>query len=270
MRGIGYALLRREIYFLIIFFILDGLTNPSFADFTYFFYLNVIGISKFMFAMITLIGQVCQVIGVIIFEQFLKNIEVRWLIFWNVIFAILGAFFAYAFAMRWNLACNINDISFLIFTTVVFSSIQMAFSTLPILSLFAKICPKRIEGTMYAFLTGVINLDQGVLQPMMGSFVNSQFVGVTKDDQSGYPTLMLIAFICSFLGFALLPLIPMKKDIEELREQRDKEEKEELEQRRKRKEERRKNREENKMNAAGMNEGGDMDPLLAPSINRLQ
>lgn len=71
---------------------------------------------------------------------------------------------------------------------------------------------------MYAFLTGVINLDQGVLQPMIGSFINSQFVGVNKDDQSGYPTLMLIAFICSFLGFALLPLILMKKDLEELRE----------------------------------------------------
>ena len=68
MRGIGYALMRREIYFLIIYFILDGLTNPSFADFTYFFYLNVIGISKMMFAMLTLIGQVCQVIGVILFE----------------------------------------------------------------------------------------------------------------------------------------------------------------------------------------------------------
>jgi len=56
MRGIGNALLRREIYFLIIYFIIDGLTNPRFDDFTYFYYLNVLGISKFMFAMITLIG----------------------------------------------------------------------------------------------------------------------------------------------------------------------------------------------------------------------
>jgi len=52
---------------------------------------------------------------------------------------------------------------------------------------------------------------------------------VNKDDQSGYPTLMLVAFICSFIGFALLPLIPMKQDIDDLRVERDKEEKEELE-----------------------------------------
>jgi hypothetical protein len=30
MRGIGNSLLRKEIYFLIIYFILDGLINPSF------------------------------------------------------------------------------------------------------------------------------------------------------------------------------------------------------------------------------------------------
>lgn len=81
------------------------------------------------------------------------------------------------------------------------------------LSLFAKICPKRIEGTMFALLTGTYNLDSSVIAPMMGSWINYQFVGVTKDDQSGYSTLCLISFICSFLGFLLLPLIPLRKDV---------------------------------------------------------
>lgn len=142
----------------------------------------------------------------------------------------------------------------------------MAFQIIPILSLFAKICPKRIEGTMYAFLTGVMNLDTGVIQPAMGSWINSQFVGVNKDDQSGYPTLCLIAFICSFIGFALLPLILMKDDLEEIRIKREKEEEEELGLRKQRREERQKRREEFKNDAAAggsaMNEGGDTEPLL--------
>jgi len=77
------------------------------------------------------------------------------------------------FAMRWNLALGINDYAFLIFTIVIFGVIQIAFGTLPILALFAKITPRRIEGTMFAFFTGTSNLDQGVLQPMMGSFINA-------------------------------------------------------------------------------------------------
>mmetsp|Transcript_1696 Transcript_1696/g.2992 ORF Transcript_1696/g.2992 Transcript_1696/m.2992 type:complete len:173 (-) Transcript_1696:582-1100(-) len=86
MRMIGWALQRKEIYCVVIYFILDGLTNPSFADFSYFFLMNVIGVSKFMFAMITLIGQICSVIGVMLYEKFLKETEVRTVLFWNVIF----------------------------------------------------------------------------------------------------------------------------------------------------------------------------------------
>lgn len=74
-----------------IYFILDGFTNPSFGDFTYFFLMNVVGVSKFMFAMIALIGQICSLIGVLIYENFLKETEVRTVIMWNVVFGIVGA-----------------------------------------------------------------------------------------------------------------------------------------------------------------------------------
>ena len=121
--------------------------------------MNVIGVSKFMFAMITLIGQVCALIGVLIYENFLKESEVRTVIMFNVIFGILGAWFNYMLAMRWNLEMGISDYAFLIFTDVVFGAISLSFGTLPILALFAKITPKRIEGTMFAFLTGTSNLD---------------------------------------------------------------------------------------------------------------
>ena len=56
MRGIRDSLLRKEIYTLVIYFLIDGFTSPSFGDFTYFFLMNVVGISKFMYAMMTLIG----------------------------------------------------------------------------------------------------------------------------------------------------------------------------------------------------------------------
>jgi len=49
----------QEIYFLVIFFIVKGFINPTFEEFTYFFLINVIGVSKFVFALIILNGQVC-------------------------------------------------------------------------------------------------------------------------------------------------------------------------------------------------------------------
>ena len=61
--------------------------------------------------------------------------------------------------MRWNLSWGISDYFFLIFTDVVFGAISTAFGLLPIMALFAKITPRRIEGTMFAFLTGTANFD---------------------------------------------------------------------------------------------------------------
>ena len=160
----------------------------------------------------------CGVIGVIIYERFLKTREVRSVLTINVFIVIVGAFLAFVFAKRWNLDLDISDYIFLFFTDVVFAATAMAFSTLPIMALFAKITPPRIEGTMFAFLTGTSNLDLMVLQPLMGNFVNL-FVGVNKDDLSGYSTLILVQLCCSPIGFLLIYLIPLKDDIDESQKQ---------------------------------------------------
>lgn len=218
LRLIGRSLTRPEIYRVVIFFILEGLTKPSFADYTYFFLMNTIGVSKFMFAIITLVGQICGVVGVIIYERVLKTREVRTVLAINVCITILGAFLAFVFAKRWNLEFSCSDYVFLFLTDVVFAATAMAFSTLPIMALFAKITPPRIEGTMFAFLTGTSNLDLMVLQPLMGNFVNL-FVGVNKDDLSGYSTLILVQLCCSPIGFLLIYLIPLKDEIDESQKQ---------------------------------------------------
>ena len=55
----------------------------------------------------------------------------------------------------------------------------MAFNMLPCMALAAKIIPKGLEGTLYAFITGIMNLDTMTLQPLVGNFINVDFVGVT-------------------------------------------------------------------------------------------
>ena len=53
-RIIGKALTYREIYFLVIFFLTFAVLNPRFEEFTYFFLLNVIHISKLVFSLLVL------------------------------------------------------------------------------------------------------------------------------------------------------------------------------------------------------------------------
>jgi hypothetical protein len=120
-----------------------------------------------------------------------------------------------AFALRLNLQVGINDIAFILMTDTLFGVTSLAMYVLPTMALFAKITPSRIEGTVFAFLTGSVNLANTVISPMIGVYLNNKFVGVTADDLSGYSTLCAIGIMTSFLGFFVVPLIPLKDDINE-------------------------------------------------------
>lgn len=210
----------REIFQVVIFFLSLALLNPTFSEFSYFFLLNVIGISKFMFSLLVLIGQICHVIGAIVYKAFCRNVDTRTMVFISLITTSISCFLNYCFAKRWNVGWGIPDLVFLLTTDVVFGIISTLLYTLPIMALFAKITPPRIEGTTFAFLTGTMNFGSTVISPGVGTFINHEWVGVSKKNLSGYSTLCLVAFICSIVSFALLPLIPSKKNIKEWRAKR--------------------------------------------------
>jgi len=111
--------------------------------------------------------------------------------------------------------------AFIVLTDTIFGVIAQAMSTLPTLALFAKITPTKIEGTVFAFLTGTTNLASNVLSPMVGVWINEKYFGVTAEDLSQYPNLCLVSLITSFLGFLVVPLIPTKLDIQEYQEERE-------------------------------------------------
>ena len=148
----------REIYFVVIFFLIKGFLNPSFEDFTYYFLMDEIHLSKFMFALLILVAQVCVIIGALIYKAFCRGVETRTMVLVAMIINSVGIFLAFIFAKRWNLDMGIDDIFFLFFSDVVISVLATVFFSLPIFSFFAKITPAKVEATVYAFLTGTTDL----------------------------------------------------------------------------------------------------------------
>jgi len=58
--------------------------------------------------------------------------------------------------------------------------------------LFAKITPPYIEATVYALLTGMYNLSNFTVSPMMGVLINRVFVNVTNSNLDDFYKLLLI------------------------------------------------------------------------------
>lgn len=135
-----------------------------------------------MFSILILIAQICHVIGALLYKGWFRDIDTRWMIFWAFVVMTIAAFLNYTFAMRWNLEIGIPDLVFLLFTDIVFNTVVTILIVLPLFALFAKVTPRKIEGTIFAFLTGTMNLGYAIISPAIGAWYNHQFVGVNKND----------------------------------------------------------------------------------------
>jgi hypothetical protein len=133
-----------------------------------------------MFAMLVLISQICHIVGALIYKAYFRQTDTRTMVLIAFIINVFSTFLTYCFAKRWNLQWGISDLVFLLFTDIIFSTIGFLFFTLPIMALFAKVTPPKIEGTTYAFLTGTMNFCRAVISPAIGTWINHEFVHVNK------------------------------------------------------------------------------------------
>lgn len=89
----------------------------------------------------------------------------------SVIIGVFSSVISMIFVMRWNLLLGISDLAFILLTDTVTSVLGLAFTQMPMMILFAKITPKNIEATVFAFLTGTSNFT-GIFGSWTGSFIN--------------------------------------------------------------------------------------------------
>ena len=74
---------------------------------------------------------------------------------------------------------------FMVVTSTVTDLLNDAFQRLPGMVLFAKMIPSNIESSMFAMLTGLMNLSNGFSAKMLGNLINV-FVGV-EDETAKMP-----------------------------------------------------------------------------------
>jgi len=179
-----------EINHILIFFIVGAFFSPDFSVFNYYFLMNTIGITQMQYSQIATASQVAGLLGAMIYQKWLMECNVRTIIKWSIVLNIVAGFVDYLFIIRVTKEkYGIEDIYFLYGTTIIFGIVSNAISFLPIMALFARIIPKKIEGTMYAFLTGVWNLSNDVICTQLGYYINVKFFNVTGEDLHDFKKL---------------------------------------------------------------------------------
>mmetsp|Transcript_37888 Transcript_37888/g.33905 ORF Transcript_37888/g.33905 Transcript_37888/m.33905 type:complete len:131 (+) Transcript_37888:1006-1398(+) len=122
----------------------------------FYFYTNKLNFNPEFLGELSLFSSLASVIGIYCFNKYLHDMSFKKVLVWtNVISVILGMTLL-LLVTRANVALGIPDKLFCIGDSVVLTAIGEV-SLMPVLVMACRICPKSIEGTMYALLMSTIN-----------------------------------------------------------------------------------------------------------------
>jgi hypothetical protein len=124
----------------------------------------------------------------------------------------IGSVFTMLFVLRLNLLVGISDIVFIIFTSTIVDTLNLAFSLMPAMVLFARVTPNHIEATIFAFLTSINNLN-GVVSSNVGVLINNLFVGVDQNNLEKVYILIAISCVTTLIPLTFVKLVPLKSEM---------------------------------------------------------
>jgi Na+/melibiose symporter-like transporter len=121
---------------------------------------------------ISIVGNISLLLGTVLYNRLFKNLEFRYILAFSNIIVFIGNLVGLAVVLGLHKSIGISAFELFLFQNLFEDAMLMAFIDLPLMVLFAKIIPKRIEGSVFAFLTGTINFSNNNISPMIGSAIN--------------------------------------------------------------------------------------------------
>jgi folate/biopterin transporter len=199
-----WTFLKMDIIFKPVIFIFCYSMTPSYSDPLFFFYTSVLRFSPIVMGRLRLIYGIATVAGIIIYNKYLKNISFKKIMWSSTILSIIFNMFSIVVTSRFNLKLGIPDFWFCL-TADALTMALAEINTLPLLILACNICPKNIEGTLYAFLMSVYNL-ASMVSNQLGALLTSR-LGITNTNFENLSWLILIANVVYILPMPSLYLI---------------------------------------------------------------
>lgn len=195
----------QELWRSILFFVIMGSFIPSFSTFLYYYETDVLGISQIVISWLSVISYFCLFLSVFMYQALLKEVDIRWMMFIGLLINMFGAAASIMFVK--GIYLGMPPVVFLLMSSTVTDTLYGAYTQLPAMVLFAKIIPESVESSMFALLTGLINLSNLFAAPELGVFINT-FVGVTSDNLQELWVLYCVQIGCCMIPMMFIWLLP--------------------------------------------------------------
>jgi len=168
---------------------------PDGPHFSEFFYLSVIGT----------VASVCSILGVIIYNCFMKEWKYRYIFIGSNTLLILVNLLNIVIFKRWNKKIGIPDSVFVLGGNA-FQQVVASWTWIPGVILLSHLCPNKMEAIMYALLAGSSNLGSNIAGHL--GAVELELLGIRPDGSHNETAQFDNLWIASLIS-TLLPIIPL-------------------------------------------------------------
>ena len=199
-----YTFLKMDAIYKPVIFIFCYMLTPSYGDPLFYFYTNVLKFAPMTMGRLRLIYGIASVIGIWFYNKYLRNVGFKKIMWWTTMLSMFFNMLSIVVVSRLNLKLGIPDFWFCL-TADALTTALAEINTMPLLVLACNICPKNIEGTLYAFLMSVINLGS-LFSNQFGSLLTAK-LGITSTNFANLSFLIFIANIVLIVPMPALYLV---------------------------------------------------------------
>tara|TARA_A100001015_G_C15038390_1_gene737840 strand:- start:1897 stop:3264 length:1368 start_codon:yes stop_codon:yes gene_type:complete len=203
-RRIFEAISDKQIYQPLLFLLFSGVM-PSNGDAFANFLLGPLKFTDFEYASIAAVSIIALIGGITIYDTFLRDANIHRLFY--IIICVQSALKLTQLILvyRVNTTWGINDYWFS-FGDEVINDVFNFMLQMPILIFAARVCPKDVEGSVYAFLTMAMNVSGSAGNTVSSILTHSLGITLTNFDRLG--TLTVICATCNLLPMLFVHLLP--------------------------------------------------------------
>ncbi|MEL6382758.1 MAG: folate/biopterin family MFS transporter [Cyanobacteria bacterium J06626_18] len=211
LQQLKQAVTQRVIWMPALFIFLWQATPTADSAF-FFFTTNDLGFQPEFLGRVRLVTSAAALIGIWIFQRFLKAVPFRVIFAWSTLLSTLFGFTMLLLVTHTNRAIGIDDQWFSLGDSLILT-VMGEISFMPVLVLSARICPAGVEATLFALLMSVLNL-AGLLSHELGA-VLTHWLGVTETNFDNLWLLVTLTNLSTLLPLPLLFLLPRASSLGE-------------------------------------------------------
>ena len=193
--------LKQKSIWLPVAFLFIWQATPTADSAFFFFSTNELGFEPEFLGRVRLVTSLASIIGILVFQKFLRNIPFRQILGWSTVIAASLGMTTLLLVTHANRIIGISDRVFSLGDSLILT-VMAQISWMPVLVLSARLCPKGVEATLFALLMSVWNLS--LLLSHEISAVLTSWLGVTE---TNFDHLWLLVIITNLSTLLPLPFI---------------------------------------------------------------